>query len=102
MLFRSHIAMSNGLPVVVTAVGGLTEAAADYEGAITVEPGDTAALTEALRKARTRVGESHVAPHSWRDNVEAILSFAPERVLAGMDVAIPAVIPTARNPEPES
>jgi glycosyltransferase involved in cell wall biosynthesis len=76
-----HIAMSNGLPVVVTAVGGLTEAVADYAGAVTVEPGDAAALTEALRKVRDSVGQTHVAPHSWNDNVDAILSFAPSRTL---------------------
>jgi glycosyltransferase involved in cell wall biosynthesis len=72
-----HIAMSNGLPVVVTSVGGLTEAAADYEGAILVEPGDPAALAEALRKARARTGDVYVERHSWQRNVDAILSLAP-------------------------
>ena len=71
-----HIAMSNGLPVVVTAVGGLTEAVADYEGAILIEPGDAAALTDALHKARARSGDSYAERHSWERNVEAILSLA--------------------------
>jgi glycosyltransferase involved in cell wall biosynthesis len=72
-----HIAMSNGLPVVVTAVGGLVEAVADYEGAILVEPGDPPGLTEALRKARARAGDVYVERHTWQRNVDAILAFAP-------------------------
>jgi glycosyltransferase involved in cell wall biosynthesis len=74
-----HIAMSNGLPVVVTTVGGLTEAVADYDGAILVEPADAAMLTDALRKVRARSGDRYVTQHSWQRNVEAILSFAPAR-----------------------
>ena len=32
--------MAHGLPVVVTAVGGLVEATAGYEGAVLVQPRD--------------------------------------------------------------
>jgi glycosyltransferase involved in cell wall biosynthesis len=71
-----HIAMSNGLPVVVTSVGGLSEAVADYDGAILVEPGDVAGLIKALLEARTRAGDSYAERHSWQRNVEAILSLA--------------------------
>jgi glycosyltransferase involved in cell wall biosynthesis len=72
-----HIAMSNGLPVVVTPVGGLAEAVADYPGALTVPPADVPALTEALRAARNLSGQVYADPHSWQRNVEAILAFAP-------------------------
>lgn len=71
-----HIAMSNGLPVIVTSVGGLTEAAADYGGAILVPPGDAAALAAALREVPERRGARYQDRHSWAPNVAAILSFA--------------------------
>ena len=71
-----HIAMSNGLPVVVTPVGGLAEAVADYPGAITVPPADVSALTNALRAAGTMIGQRYDDPHSWQRNVDAILAFA--------------------------
>ncbi|HEY3869620.1 MAG TPA: glycosyltransferase [Actinocrinis sp.] len=73
-----HIAMSNGLPVVVTAVGGLVEAVADYEGAIRVPPADAPALADALRKVRARAGETYAEQTSWDRNVEAILELAAE------------------------
>jgi glycosyltransferase involved in cell wall biosynthesis len=60
-----QMAMSHGLPVVVTAVGGLTEAAGTYEGARFVPPGDV----DALRGALIELGEADLAryadPHSW-------------------------------------
>ena len=46
----AHVAMSNGLPLVITAVGGLPEAVADYEGAILVPPRDPVALRDAIRR----------------------------------------------------
>ncbi|HEX4704690.1 MAG TPA: glycosyltransferase, partial [Pseudonocardiaceae bacterium] len=70
-----HIAMSNGLPVVVTAVGGLAEAVADYEGAITVPPADVPALTDALRSVRELAGIRYPDPHSWQRNVDTILAY---------------------------
>jgi glycosyltransferase involved in cell wall biosynthesis len=76
-----HIAMSNGLPVVVTPVGGLAEAVADYPGALTVPPADVPALTEALRAARNLSGQVYADPHSWQRNVDAILAFAPTPTL---------------------
>ena len=43
-----QIAMSAGLPVVVTAVGGLVEAVQDYPGAVLVPPQDRIALRECV------------------------------------------------------
>jgi glycosyltransferase involved in cell wall biosynthesis len=60
-----HIAMSCGLPVVVTHVGGLIEAVAGYEGAIMVPPGDPAALRSALVEVAKLRGKRYIDPHSW-------------------------------------
>jgi glycosyltransferase involved in cell wall biosynthesis len=46
-----QIAMANGLPVVTTAVGGLVEATATYEGAVLVQPRDPHALLAGIRAA---------------------------------------------------
>ncbi len=60
-----HIAMSQGLPVVVTQVGGLVEAVADYEGAILIPPRDHSALKDALLQALKLCGKRYTDPHSW-------------------------------------
>jgi len=60
-----HIAMSCGLPVVVTSVGGLIEAVAGYKGAIQVPPGDINALQNALLKVAKLRGNRYTDPHSW-------------------------------------
>ncbi|MDQ1727318.1 MAG: hypothetical protein QOK14_1363 [Frankiaceae bacterium] len=71
-----HLAMSHGLPLAITDVGGLREAAQDYEGAVFVQPGDPAALTEAIRLLRTRRGMRYADPQSWSRTVGAIESLA--------------------------
>jgi len=60
-----HIAMSAGLPVVTTAVGGLVEAVQQYPGAILVPPCDPAALRHALLQLLERRGQRYEDPHSW-------------------------------------
>ncbi|HNM86575.1 MAG TPA: glycosyltransferase family 4 protein [Mycobacterium sp.] len=65
-----HTAMSFGLPVVTTEVGGLTEAADGYTGAVLVRPGDPAALAEGIRAAVPLVGIAHDDPHSWPRSAE--------------------------------
>jgi glycosyltransferase involved in cell wall biosynthesis len=60
-----QIAMSAGLPVVVTAVGGLVEAVSDYLGAVLVPPGDPAALRGALLALPPLCGRRYADPHSW-------------------------------------
>jgi glycosyltransferase involved in cell wall biosynthesis len=64
-----HVAMSNGLPLVITDVGGLPEAVADYEGAILVPPHDPAALLDAIRKLPDLRGQRYSDPHSWERTV---------------------------------
>ena len=61
----AHVAMSNGLPLVITAVGGLPEAVADYEGAILVPPCDPVALRDAIRRLPDLRGRRYRDPHSW-------------------------------------
>ena len=69
-----HIAMSAGLPVVVTAVGGLVEAAGGYEGAAMVPPRDPAALAQALAELPARRGRRYADPHTWDASVAAYAS----------------------------
>lgn len=67
-----HVAMSWGLPIVVTSVGGLPEAASGYAGAVFVPPEDPAALKEGLLKAATLTGQKFADPRSWHDTVAAV------------------------------
>jgi len=62
-----HLAMAAGLPVVVTAVGGLVEATKDYSGAVLVPPEDPAALAAGIVRAAELVGSEHVDRFTWRD-----------------------------------
>jgi glycosyltransferase involved in cell wall biosynthesis len=66
-----HIAMSRGLPVVVTAVGGLVEAAGGYSGVRFVPVGDPVALAEGMLGAVGLMGRRHVDPCSWEQTVLA-------------------------------
>lgn len=68
-----HVAMSWGLPVVVTSVGGLPEAADGYEGAIFVPPGDPAMLKVAIKKAAQMVGLRFPDPRNWAETLDALL-----------------------------
>jgi glycosyltransferase involved in cell wall biosynthesis len=66
-----HIAMTAGLPVVVTAVGGLVEVVREYTGALLVPPRDPTALRDALLQLLARRGRRYANPHSWQRTVEA-------------------------------
>jgi len=65
-----QIAMSCGLPVVVTSVGGLPEAVGGYAGAILVPPKDPVALGKALTIAAGLKGRRFADPHSWETVVD--------------------------------
>jgi glycosyltransferase involved in cell wall biosynthesis len=65
-----QLAMASGLPVVVTAVGGLVEAVRGYEGAIAVAPQDPASLVAGIREARELRGARFADVHSWERTVE--------------------------------
>jgi glycosyltransferase involved in cell wall biosynthesis len=64
------LAMSAGLPVIVTTVGGLVEAAQDYAGAVFVPPHDVRTLSAALLKAPALRGRRFQDPHSWECTVD--------------------------------
>jgi glycosyltransferase involved in cell wall biosynthesis len=64
-----HIAMSQGLPLVVTQIGGLVEAVANYEGGVLVPPQNSTALKEALVKVAAMKGKRFADPHSWQNTV---------------------------------
>ncbi|MCU7728544.1 glycosyltransferase [Actinoplanes sp. KI2] len=81
-----HIAMSHGLPVVVTAVGGLVEAAGDYPGVRFAPPADPSALAGAIRDAAPLIGCRHADPSSWEQTVRAY-----EDLLTQIGVHSPAV-----------
>lgn len=71
-----HVAMSWGLPIVVTSVGGLPEAASGYTGAVFVPPGDLVALKEGIMKAATLAGQKFPDPRNWHDTVAAVRTAA--------------------------
>lgn len=67
-----HVAMSHGLPVVVSRVGGLPEAADGYDGAVFIEPGDPDMLKSGIMTAVRMVGRRFADPRDWRETVKAI------------------------------
>lgn len=64
-----HVAMSHGLPVIVSRVGGLVEAAANYAGAIFVPPHNPDAIRAALPQLASLRGRRFADPHSWDQSV---------------------------------
>ncbi|MEU4557014.1 glycosyltransferase family 4 protein [Actinoplanes sp. NPDC023936] len=66
-----HIAMSHGVPVVVTAVGGLVEAAEQYSGTVFVPPASPAELALGITRAAGLTGRRHADPSSWQSTVDA-------------------------------
>ena len=69
-----QIAMSAGLPVVVTSVGGLVEAVSDYQGALLVPPRDVPALRGALLNLPALRGRRYADPHSWESVADEFTS----------------------------
>ena len=67
-----HIAMSHGLPVVVSRVGGLPEATDGYDGAVLIEPGDLGMLKSGIMTAVRMVGRRFTDPRDWGETVKAI------------------------------
>jgi glycosyltransferase involved in cell wall biosynthesis len=90
------LAMSFGLPVVVTNVGGLPEAADGYEGAIFVPPGDLAMLKVAIREAARMTGRRFHDPRDWKDTVEALLYAADVEVEPSSDL-LASSAPASQN-----
>ena len=66
-----HLTMAAGLPVVVTAVGGLGYAVSEYKGAVLVPPADPAALMQGILDAQPLFRSRFEDPHSWSTTREA-------------------------------
>ncbi|HEX2809195.1 MAG TPA: glycosyltransferase family 4 protein, partial [Kineosporiaceae bacterium] len=77
-----HLAMSAGLPVLVSGVGSLREAAAEYAGAVLTEPGDVADIARGLTDLLGRCGRSFPDPHSWTRTLDAY-----DHLFAGLGIA---------------
>jgi glycosyltransferase involved in cell wall biosynthesis len=60
-----HMTMHRGLPVVVTDVGGLSEAAAGYSGTVFVPPANPVALADGIVSALDLRHQHHVDIHTW-------------------------------------
>jgi glycosyltransferase involved in cell wall biosynthesis len=61
----AQTAMSHGLPLVLTEVGGLPAAVAGYDGAILVPPHDPVAIARAFERLPEMRGVAFADPHSW-------------------------------------
>lgn len=70
-----HLAMAAGLPVVVTRVGGLKEAAQDYSGTVFCDREDARSLVDAIQVGEKLVGTAHRDSYSWKDSADAYLRF---------------------------
>jgi glycosyltransferase involved in cell wall biosynthesis len=70
-------AMSNGISVILYAVGGLVEAVRDYAGAVLVAPNDIDGLRDALLDVAARPTQRFANPHTWSPLREAIDSLVP-------------------------
>ena len=66
----AHLAMSHGLPLVITQVGGLPAAVEGYDGAVLIPPRDPIALRAAIRRIPAMRGQRFADPHSWHRTVE--------------------------------
>lgn len=60
-----HVAMGYGLPIVISDVGGLSEAMEGYEGTILIPPKSPIAIGDGLRRAATLRGRRFTHPRSW-------------------------------------
>lgn len=86
-----HIAMSKGLPTVVTDIPALAEVVADYEGAILVEPERPDQIAQALADLLHVRGERYEDAHSWDRTVERF-----EELFAQID-SVEAAAPSRRQ-----
>jgi len=62
--------MQSGLPVVITDVGGLSEAARDYSGTVFVRPRDPEALAKGIEESAGLRGVRHQDVHSWEHTLK--------------------------------
>lgn len=66
-----HVAMGYGLPIVMTDVGGNSEAAEGYGGIRLVPPADAIALQAAIESLPDQTDQRFAHPHSWEQTAAA-------------------------------
>ena len=66
----AHMAMSHGLPLVITPVGGLAESTGDYDGTRFVPPRDPSALRSTLLELERAPRRRYADRRSWSVTVE--------------------------------
>jgi len=76
-----HVSMQRGLPVVVTDVGGLTEAAEGYAGTVFAPPRDPVALAGSIMAAVDLCDVQHVDPQTW-DRTRHLFGIAIDGLIA--------------------
>jgi glycosyltransferase involved in cell wall biosynthesis len=67
-----HVAMSYGHPTIVTRVGGLVEAAADYDGVVFIPAREPSAIRDAFARVAAMRGQKFADPHSWSRSVSRL------------------------------
>jgi glycosyltransferase involved in cell wall biosynthesis len=85
--------MAHGLPVVVSAVGGLVEAVEGYGGAVLVQPQDPPSLLDGIRRAAALRGRRFAVSHSWEASAASYAALARrllDRPTPAPEVAEPA------------
>ena len=78
-----HVAMSYGVPIVMSDVGGNAEAAMGYGGIDLVPPGDEEALRAAIERLPERGGARYQHPHTWAHTAAAYDGLFEQMGLAG-------------------
>jgi glycosyltransferase involved in cell wall biosynthesis len=88
------ITQACGLPVVVTAVGGLVESVAGYSGAVLVPPGSPDDLAQGLLDAADLRGRSHPEPVTW----QGVAQLYADIFAAAVPDAVPAAVRVDSSP----
>lgn len=87
-------AMASSLPVVATDIAGIPEQITDGENGYLVEPGDTEALAERMRRLLTDPSRRTEFGAAGRDRVEA---FTIEAMTAGVDAVYTELLDDSRD-----
>jgi glycosyltransferase involved in cell wall biosynthesis len=95
-----HVTMNHGLPVIVTRVGGLIEAAEAYAGAILVPPQDSEAIKNAIRQVKAMKGQRFEDVHSWANNAARYTALF-EQITGQVTPVTPLEISYKISPETE-
>jgi glycosyltransferase involved in cell wall biosynthesis len=94
------LSMAHGLPVVVSAVGGLPFAAEGYAGAVLVPPADPRALAAGIVKASGLKGGPFLDPHSWDETCALYKSLIFDVMSRSSKAPTPATPPAGSEGRP--